>query len=167
MSEEFKPINSQEELESVLKDRLNRQNEKHSREMAELKAKYADFDQLKAQNEESNAKISSLNDELSQTKEKMAGLDTQIAERDAKIKAYELSATKARVASEFGLSLAATQFLQGTDEDALRQSAESLKNLVGATVRTPKISGEPAGTGETNRTESAMRQMVKSFNGGN
>lgn len=163
MSEEFKPINSQEELESVLKDRLNRQNEKHSREIAELKSKYADYDELKALSTESAAKISSLNDELSQTKEKMAEFDALIADRDNKIKAYELSATKARVASEFGLSLEATQFLQGSDEDALRQSAESLKNLVGKAFPTPKASGEPAGSGE-NSMDIALRQMVQSFN---
>ena len=87
MNEEFTPITSQEALDAVLKDRLNRQKEKHVREMSEMADKYKDYDVLKAQNDEYAQQITSLNSALEESTQKVAGYDSQIAERDAKITA--------------------------------------------------------------------------------
>ncbi len=131
MHDEFTPITSQEALDAVLKDRLNRQKEKHVREMSELSAKYSDYDAIKSQNSEYAQQITSLNTELEASKTKVAGYDSQIAERDAKISAYESSIMKANIAAVFGLAPELAERLSGDTEEALKADAEKLAAIVG------------------------------------
>ena len=131
MNEEFTPITSQEALDAVLKDRLNRQKEKHVREMSEITDKYKDYEALKTQNNEYAQKITTLNTALEETKQKVAGYDSQIAERDAKISAYESSIMKANIAAVFGLAPELAERLSGDTEEALKADAEKLAAIVG------------------------------------
>ena len=131
MNEEFTPITSQEALDAVLKDRLNRQNEKHAREMSEIADKYKDYDALKTQNSEYEQQISVLNSALEESKQKVAGYDSQIAERDAKISAYEASILKSNIAATYGLAPELAERLSGDTEETLRADAEKLAAIVG------------------------------------
>lgn len=131
MNEGFTPITTQEALDAVLKDRLNRQNEKHVREMSEMSAKYSDYDAIKAQNGEYAQQINALNNALEESKQKVAGYDSQIAERDAKISAYEVSIMKSNIAATYGLAPELAQRLTGDTEEALRADAEKLALIVG------------------------------------
>ena len=56
-------------------------------------------------------------------------VEKDIADRDSKIKGYEVSAMKHRIAHESGLSYDAVDFLQGSDEDTIRASADKFKNV--------------------------------------
>lgn len=69
---EFTPITieTQEQLDGMFKDRLNRQNEKHSREMSELKNQYSDYEALKEENIGFKSQIEQLNGQLSEVSEK-------------------------------------------------------------------------------------------------
>lgn len=131
MNEEFTPITSQEALDAVLKDRLNRQNEKHAREMSEITAKYKDYDALKTQNSEYAQQITDLNSALEESKQKVAGYDSQIAEMDAKISAYEVSIMKSNIAATYGLAPELAQRLSGETEEELKADAEKLSAIVG------------------------------------
>lgn len=131
MNDEFTPITSQEALDAVLKDRLNRQKEKHVREMSEITDKYKDYDALKSQNNEYEQKISALNSALEESKQKVAGYDSQIAERDAKISAYEVSIMKSNIAATYGLAPELAQRLSGDTEEDLKADAEKLSQIVG------------------------------------
>lgn len=131
MNEEFTPITSQEALDAVLKDRLNRQKEKHTREMSELTDKYKDYDALKTQNTEYAQQITDLNSALEESKQKVAGYDSQIAERDAKISAYEVSIMKSNIAATYGLAPELAQRLSGDTEEALKADAEKLALIIG------------------------------------
>ena len=61
-----------------------------------------------------------------------------------------------------GLSYGAADFLKGEDEDAIRKSAESLKNLVGNMNTAPLASTEPH-VGEN--SEAALRNTLRSLKG--
>ena len=131
MNEEFTPITSEEALDAVLKDRLNRQKEKHVREMSEMSEKYKDYDALRTQNDEYVQQITALNSALEESKQKVAGYDSQIAERDAKINAYEISIMKSNIAATYGLAPELAARLSGDTEDDLKADAEKLANIIG------------------------------------
>lgn len=134
MGNEFKPIATQEEFDEAIKDRLNRQSEKHSKEIADLNAKIGELEKSNGNSGEYEKQISDLESQLKELGEKVSGYDSQLAEKEAKIREFEKERIKAKVAHEVGLSLDAIGFLKGDDEESIKASAESLKNLVGAKV---------------------------------
>ena len=130
----FTPIESQEALDAVLKDRLNRQNEKHAKEIAEINEKYKDYDELKSASSEWEAKFNDLNAKLTEAEETKNGYNAQIADYQAKLKQYEIDSVKTRVAAETGLTLRAIEFLKGETEEEIRASADRLKSIAPPTV---------------------------------
>jgi predicted RNase H-like nuclease (RuvC/YqgF family) len=157
MNEEFTPITSQEALDAVLKDRLNRQKEKHVREMSEMSDKYKDYDALKAQNDEYSQQIMALNSALEESKQKVAGYDSQIAERDAKISAYEVSIMKSYIAATYGLAPELAQRLSGNTEEELKEDAEKLSVIVGKSHRVAPL----ADVTTTNADDGVMAAFKK------
>lgn len=131
---EFTPITieSQEQLDGMFKDRLNRQNEKHSKEISELKSQLSDYEALKEEKNGFTAQIEALTSQLNEANEKVKGYDSQIAEKDSQIEAFKIKELKNSIMNEMGLPIDAVNFVQGNDEESIRTNAESLKNLVSA-----------------------------------
>ena len=155
MSEEFKVIETQEQFDSAIKGRLEREKSKYTEQIAELESKLND------QTSEMQKQISDLTNALNTAKEEKAAFDTAIAEKDAKLKEYELHSVKTQVAHEMGLSFDAVDFLQGTDENEIRKSAEALKGLVGKkTAPLANPEAEPANTPESRR-QTAFAQLSR------
>lgn len=155
MAEEFKVIETQEQLDAVIKGRLEREKVKYNDQIAELNSK------LEAQASDAQKQISELTQALNAAKEEKESFNTTLAERDAKIKEYELHSAKTQIAHELGLSFEAVNFLQGSDADEIRKSAESLKELVG-TKTAPLASPEPQITNTEEATkDAALRQMSR------
>lgn len=125
---DFKVINTQEEFDSAIKDRLERQDKK-TRE--EFKG-WMSPDDLKALNEKHQTEIKSLNEAHLKELEKYAGYDEKVSAYEAKIKGLEVSALKTRIANEKKLPFDAIEFLQGEDEESITASAERLSKLSGA-----------------------------------
>lgn len=126
MENEFTPITSQEALDNVLKERLNRQSEKHSRELAEVRGQYADYDELKTKQQDYETQLNELRTQLDDAQAKVSGYDSQIAERDERIKAFEVRELKLRIANDENLDAEAIEFLHGETEDEIRESARHL-----------------------------------------
>lgn len=152
MAEEFQPITSQEQLDSVIKDRINRLNEKHAKEISE---KYSDYDTMKDKITNYEKQIGDLTAAMDGLNQKVSAHDAEIAERDAKIKDFELGAIKTRVAHDLGLSYDAIDFLRGDDEASILSSAESLKSLVG-TKTAPSYNAEPVNQNSENAAYKGM-----------
>lgn len=138
MENNFNPIETQEQLDSIIKDRIDRA--KRSAE-AETKAKYADYDEIKANYENLTKQVADLTNQLTEAGTKAEGstaeieqLNDQIGELKQQVAQYETVSVKTKVAAELGLGIEALEFLQGDDEEAIRKSAESLKALVGKNV---------------------------------
>lgn len=129
---DFKVIETQEQLEEVLKDRLKRERETAKKEFEgylspeDAAKKYAGY-----LSPEDEAK-------------KYAGYlsPEEAAKKDAKIKGYETDSVKMRIAHEVGLSYEAAAFLRGEDEESIKKSAESLKGIVGGSNVAPLASTE-------------------------
>ena len=152
MSEDFIPINTQEEFDSRIKERLERE-----RKATEKKFEgYTSPDDLNGVKAEYDEQIKKLN-------EKYAGYDSTIAEKDKKIKEYETASVKARVARELDLPYNAVDFLNGEDEEAIKKSATVLKGMFGSSNGAPHVDheNEPG-----NKSDEAYKQVLKSLKNG-
>ena len=152
---EFKVIESQEQLDAIIQDRVAQANRS-----AEKKFEgYISPDDFSKKTAELNNQISDLQKSIDESKAKYADFDQKIAEKDAQIKAYETASVKTRIAREMGLSFEAVEFLQGDKEEDIKKSAETLKALVGAGKKTQPLGDPEGGTGGTKERE-AFRSML-------
>lgn len=157
---EFTTIETQEQFDTAIKARLDREKSKYEE-------KLTDYEATKSKLADAEKQIGDLTGALNSANEKIAGFDSQIAERDSKIATYEAASVKTRIAHEMGLSFDAIDFLQGTDEDSIRKSAESLKNLVGSNHIAPLANTEPlVATDEKAQKASELKEMLKSIRKG-
>lgn len=158
---DFKPIETQEQLDSIITERISRAKESVRKEFEG----FISPSDLEAKTKDLNGQISSLQTALNESNEKIKGFDAQIAERDTKIKAYELGSVKTKIASELGLPLNAIDYIQGDSEESIRTSAEGLKTMFGASAM-PKASNEPVGGYSTEEAkEKAMfSSMLNNLN---
>ena len=131
---EFKPIETQEQLDAIITDRVRRAQESVRRE-------YADYDGLKKQAESfetDRATWAKTQQELEQT----------IAQQRGTIARYESDALKRRIADEVGLPAAMAGRLTGEDEAALRKDAEALLPLLRTHQAPPLRDPEAKPTGD-------------------
>lgn len=112
---DFKPIESQEELDRIIGERLSRQKEK-----------FSDYDQLKARVAELETENGGLRAALDESKTKYEGEAQKIAELEKQVVGYETAQLRQRVAIDFGLPLDLADRLTGDDEAGLRSDAERL-----------------------------------------
>ena len=119
---DFKVIETQEQLEEVLRDRLRRERETTRKEFDGFLSPDAAAEKYKGylSPEDVEAKFK---DHLS---------PDEASKLRAKIKGYETDSAKTRIAHELGLSYDAVRFLSGDNEEAIKKSAESLKALMGS-----------------------------------
>lgn len=119
--EGFKPINTQEELDNIIKERLKRERETTSKK---FDGWISPEDHLKA--------IDDANKAFDDYKKAHEGDEQTIADLTAKNKAYETASLKSRIAHEVGLDYAWISRINGEDEKSIREDAESIKKLVGS-----------------------------------
>ena len=147
MSEEFKPIESQEELDNIIEKRLKRDREATAKR---YEGWFSPEDHQKAINEANKA--------FDDYKKAHESDEQTIADLTAKNKEYETASLKSRIAHEVGLSYEWIPRISGTDEQSIRADAESLKKLVG--------SGQPLPTKSTetdrvhNSSDLALKQVL-------
>lgn len=115
----FEPIKTQEELDEILKDRLERKERTVREEVEkELEKKYSDYKDLKETNK-------SLTNQVSTFKDSKTTLENQLEELKCQVKNYEIKETKQRIAIENGLPIKFANRLQGEDEEALIEDAKA------------------------------------------
>ena len=125
MAEEFKAITTQEEFDAAIKTRL-------ARERATVEKQYADYEELKAQVAKSKADRQSTEDKWA---ERLTALQKTVDEANGKIKAYEMSALRSRIAQEVGLPAELTDRISGETEEELRKDAKAPKSVFSAHQR--------------------------------
>lgn len=117
----FTVIETQEQLEKVIGERIRQIAEREERKAAE---KYADYDSLKAQ-------VAALTDQTAKQTETLNGNKATIEELTAKVHTYETASVKTAVALEMGLPYQMASRLTGDTEDAIRADAQSMLELIG------------------------------------
>lgn len=131
MSEEFKPIETQEELDGIIEKRLKRDREATAKR---YEGWFSPEDHQRA--------ISEANKAFDDYKRVHESDEQTIADLTAKNKAYEMASVKSRIAHEVGLSYEWESRISGEDEESIRADAESLKKLVGKGFPIPTKSTE-------------------------
>jgi YesN/AraC family two-component response regulator len=132
---DFKAIETQEQLDAIIGERIRR---------AESKAaeKYADYDSVKHQNDELTAQIADLTKQIKAKDEAISGNKEIVDNLNAKIKDYETRSVKTRIAHEVGLPYQLADKLSGEDEDAIREDAKKMASFI-KTPAAPIGSVEP------------------------
>ena len=148
----FEVIETQEQLNEVIGDRLERERRKVENE---FKEKYGDYDTLKSTNAEHEKTISDLREDLKTR-------DSKIAELDETVHKYETDSVKTRIAQEAGLPAELAARLTGESEEELKKDAESLSKLVSKQGNpAPRFIPDPQN--DPAQKETAKRAALKSM----
>ena len=156
---DFQAITTQEELDTIIRDRLKRDREAQAK-------KYEGW----ISPEDHQRAVGEVTKALDDFKAAHAGDEQTIADLKAKTQEYETASLKSRIAHEVGLSYEWISRISGTDEKSIRADAESLKNLVGSQVAPAPL---PPRSTETNPPADAKTAALKGvlaglkLNGGN
>lgn len=116
---EFKVIETQEQLDEVIKKRLERE-----------KAKYADYDSLSEKVQKLETEKLNLQDIITKYEEAEGVSKTRIAELEKNVGVWETKALKQKVAIKYNLPFDLADRLQGDNEESLTEDAERLASLV-------------------------------------
>mgnify|MGYP003319812579 CR=1 FL=1 len=153
---EFTAITSQEQLDAVIGDRLKRSEEKWQKKYEG----YLSPDEVNAKTSELQKQFTDATNALDGINKKVATYEKDIAEKDSRIKSYEISAMKHKIAHENGLSFDAVDFLQGNDEETIKASADKFKSLMGKSHSTPEFKNEPD---VSNNSNASIKKLAQSL----
>lgn len=147
---EFTPITTQEDLDKVIIKRLERE-----------RAKFSDYDNLKAKIEDLETEKANLNSTIESYKESDNSKIAKIAELENKISEWELISLKQQVAIKNGLPFELHSRLTGIDEESLTEDAERLASLMNIGKNIPLKDIEPNSIESGSRLTAAFRQAVR------
>lgn len=156
---DFTKIETQDQLDAIIKERLNRAEEKWQKQYENYTSK-EDVDKLKASYEK---QLSDLNASYVEKDKAYADFDKTKAELEAKIATYETNSVKMRVAHETGLPYEMIDRLKGSNEEEIKKDAESLVKLIGNQNKIPPLANHDDKTGDTKLE--AYKKMAKSLKG--
>lgn len=148
---EFKVIETQEQLNAIIKARLDREKEK-----------YADYDQLaekikKLETENTNLKQTITDKETSESTSL-----TRISELEKDVTSWKQKSLKQQIAMKNGLPFDLADRLQGDSEESLNEDAERLASLVKVKTYTQPLADKEPNV-ETNGIDSAWRDVLKNL----
>ena len=147
---EFKPIETQEALDAIIKDRIDRAKKSAADETAKKYEGWLSPDDAKKHTDQ----IAALN-------AKIADSDAKIADLTAKNSAYEISSVKMKIAHETGLPYELADRLSGTTEEEIRKDADALAKFAAPRQATPGFSSEtPVGS----TADAAYRALAHDLN---
>lgn len=149
---DFKPIETQEAFDAMIRERLERNTRTVT---AEVTKKFEGW----ISPEDAKKGTDSLNQKITALTEQIKGHEATIADLTAKNTAHETAAVKRKIAHEAGLPFEMADRLSGSTEEEIRADAETLSRFVtGGAQPTPMYSAEvpPANT-----SDAALKQMLQ------
>ncbi|MDD6561373.1 MAG: hypothetical protein PUF17_10490 [Lactimicrobium massiliense] len=158
---DFTPITSQEQLESVIKDRINRERDTVNKKFEG----YTSPDDLKKIKDDYAKQIADLTKNADDLAKKYADYDKKIAEKDANIKGYETNLVKMRIAHETGLPYELAGRLSGDSEDAIKKDAENLVKLIGNGQKKAPLADPEGDEGNAGGKNASLLALAKSLKG--
>ena len=135
MSENFKPIETQEELNNLITSTLERAKESVKKEYEE---KYKDYDAYKSQIEALNNDKNSLETQLNELNEKLSTFDAL----DAKTKKLEAENLKIKIALSEGIPFEMAGRFAGETEEEIKRDAKAMANFISVSKPMPIKSTE-------------------------
>lgn len=150
---DFNPINSQEELDAIIKNRIERERKTTAE-------KYADYEDLKNASANYESKLAEMAKALEEANATIAGHSAVVEELNTKITGYETKATKIRIAKEAGLDIDFADRITGATDEEMKADAELLAKAF-KTNHAPQLAiSEPIITPAT-ESEKALRQVAQ------
>lgn len=148
---EFKAIETQEQLNAIIKARLDREKEK-----------YADYDQLSEKIKKLETENSNLKQTISDKETSEGTTASKIYELEKDVTTWKQKSLKQQIAMKNGLPFDLADRLQGDSEESLNEDAERLASLVNVKKYTqPLADKEP--NFESKGTDAAWREVVKNL----
>ena len=151
VKEEVTKTFTQEELEKIIADRLERE-----------RRKYKDYDELKKIADEYKKMKEAQMSEEEKLQSRLAELEAAVMEKELEAQEAIIEKTKMKVAMEMGLPVDALDFISGSTEDEIRKAAEKFKNLLGGNSKVGKPSAPAsAQSGSKIWTRSEIENMTR------
>ena len=138
---EFKIIETQEQLDEILEERIARAKKSVAKE-------YADYEDLKKAKSGLEKQVADLTAQAKKRDEQAEENDKTVADLKAKVHEYEMSSAKTKIALEEGLPYELASKLSGEDEDAIRADAQNMAKFVQQKQTAPIGSPEPTNEGD-------------------
>ena len=151
----FKPIETQEELDAIIGERISKAKRKAAEE-------YSDYEDIKARNADYEKQIVALTNELKEKDEKISEHDAIVADLNSKVQSYATAAVKTKVAHDCGLPYEFAERLTGDDEEALIADAKKLAKFI--TQPAPPLGALEPNEKDMDPQKSAMLEMVRTLN---
>ena len=158
---EFKVIETQEQLDAIIGERIARAEKKGEEKALE---KYADYDDLKKRLEEQTAKVEELSSQLNAQAENATTNAKEVEDLKTQLHKYETDSVKTRVAHEMGLPYDLASRLSGEDEESIRADAKALVEVVGKNKPAAPL-GNPEPVSKGDERDSALREMLTGMKG--
>lgn len=153
---EFKAIETQAELDTIIEGRLARQKESYEKQLA-------DYEQLKTRNATLESESTALKASMEDLKSKNSTNDQTVADLNAKIAGYETANLRTKIALENGLPFDLANRLVGEDEASLKADAERLAGFIKPNDFVPPLRN-PESNEEKNNQDSAYKSLVENLN---
>jgi hypothetical protein len=148
---EFKVIETQEQLDAIIKSRLDRE-----------KAKYSDYDTLAEKIKNLETENTNLKQAITEKETSESTTASRIADLEKDVTAWKNKSLKQQIAMKNGLPFDLADRLQGDTEESLNEDAERLASLVSVKNYTqPLADKEPAF--KEKGVDSAWRDVVKNL----
>ena len=148
---EFKAIETQEQLNAIIKARLDREKEK-----------YADYDQLAEKIKKLETENTSLKQTISDKETSESTSLTRISELEKDVTTWKNKSLKQQIAMKNGLPFDLADRLQGDSEESLNEDAERLASLVNVKSYTQPLADKEPNL-EINSIDAAWRDVVKNL----
>lgn len=150
---EFKPIETQEELNNVIGERLRRNEEK----VRESFKDYKSPDEVADLQKNFETELTKLKTASEAWTTEKAGLEDQLKQAQGQVAEAKLESLRMTIASEMGIPAGLAKRITGTDEESIRADASELAKY------TTNISSTPLATTEVDEgdsTDAALRKLA-------
>lgn len=145
---EFKPIETQEELDHIIKERIRREREK-----------FSDYEDLKTRVSELETENNGLKTTIGDFNQSKEDTEKMIADLQAQVTGFESSALRTRIALKNGLPFDFADRLQGIDEESLNADAERLAGFIRTSAPIAPMKNLEPEVGDTKYLQ--MKQMLQ------
>ena len=156
---EFKAIETQEELDRIIGERLKRERASVEKELAEAKDKAQKYDELSKQDFEGQAK--KLNEQLAAANEQLAAKTNEVSELTARAAHAEGALLKQKIAHANGVPIELAERLSGDDEAAITEDAKLFASFMAPKAAPPMYSEDHAQ--KISPADQALMQLAQQF----
>ncbi len=162
MSEQFKIIETQEDLDKIIQKRLAQKD----REIAETYKDFLSPEQAEELRTEYEKKVNDAKKALEDLNAKLADHDKVVSDLTQRAQIAETKLLKSRIAHESGLPFELANRLVGNNEEELKQDAKALTAIIKPTQTAPLHTTDTKGSSAPQKinADAAMLNFISQIN---